>query len=540
MTERADAIVIGAGPNGLVAGILLAEAGWDVVVLEAGDQAGGAVRSAELTVPGFTHDLFSSFYPLGAASPVLDGLGLEDEGLRWRRADVAVAHPRLDGSCAILSRELEETSESLERFAAGDGDAWRRLYALWEHAGREVVGTLMAPFPPIRAGLRLGVKLGPQGLARFLRFALLPVGRLGTEVFCGDGGRRLMAGNALHADLSPDSAGGALFAWLLGGLGQQIGFPVPQGGAGRLAEALVARLTAAGGRLVVSRRATRIVVNGGRVSGVVVEGDELWTARRAVLASVGAPALYLKLLDRDVVPSRVIADIGRFQYDNATFKIDWALDGPIPWATEDTRRAGTVHIAEGVDALSTQASDLSRGLIPERPFIILGQYASYDDTRQPPGTETAWAYTHLPQKIHGDAGPDGLTGSWDEHETRTFVERTEAQVEALAPGFRQLIRARHIFTPHTMERANANLVNGALNGGTAQLHQQLVLRPIPGLGRSETPINGLFLASASAHPGGGVHGACGANAARAALRHQAWMPLSKIARRSRLSASHGD
>lgn len=458
-TEHADAVVVGSGPNGLTAANLLADAGWDVVVLEANEDPGGAVRSGALIEADSTHDLYSSFYPLGVASPVLQSLALEDHGLRWRRSELVVAHPRLDGSCAVL--------------------------------------------------------------ARFARFGMLPVARLGAEAFGGDGGPRLLAGNALHADLAPEAPGGALFGWVLCGLGQQVGFPVAEGGSGNLTATLVARLRRVGGRLECSRRVTRILTEGGRATGVVTEDG----ARRAVLADVGAPALYEQLLDRDAVPARVLADIGRFQYDNATVKVDWTLDGEIPWSHPDVRRAGTVHVAEGVDALAEQSSNIARGLLPNRPFLVMGQYARTDPTRQPAGRETAWAYTHLPQKILGDSGPDGLQGSWDE-ETEVFVARMETQIEELAPGFGRLIRGRHVFTPPGFQRANANLVNGALNGGTAALHQQLVLRPIPGLGRSETPVDGLYMASASAHPGGGVHGACGANAARAALAR--WRPARLV------------
>ncbi len=516
-TEHADAVVVGSGPNGLTAANLLADAGWDVVVLEANEDPGGAVRSGALIEADSTHDLYSSFYPLGVASPVLQSLALEDHGLRWRRSELVVAHPRLDGSCAVLSRDLHETMASLEAFAAGDGMAWQRLYERWEAIGAQLLGALMSPFPPVADGARMAKRLGPLGLARFARFGMLPVARLGAEAFGGDGGPRLLAGNALHADLAPEAPGGALFGWVLCGLGQQVGFPVAEGGSGNLTAALVARLRRVGGRLECSRRVTRILTEGGRATGVVTEDGARWAARRAVLADVGAPALYEQLLDRDAVPARVLADIGRFQYDNATVKVDWTLDGEIPWSHPDVRRAGTVHVAEGVDALAEQSSNIARGLLPNRPFLVMGQYARTDPTRQPAGRETAWAYTHLPQKILGDSGPDGLQGSWDERETEVFVARMETQIEELAPGFGRLIRGRHVFTPPGFQRANANLVNGALNGGTAALHQQLVLRPIPGLGRSETPVDGLYMASASAHPGGGVHGACGANAARAAL-----------------------
>jgi phytoene dehydrogenase-like protein len=241
------------------------------------------------------------------------------------------------------------------------------------------------------------------------------------------------------------------------------------------------------------------------------------SARKAVLATVGAPALFRDLVGEEHLPGDFMADLDRFQYDNSTIKLDWALDGPIPWAAAEARRAGTLHIADGMDDLTRTTAQLSRSLIPDRPFLVMGQYSMIDDTRQPPGRETAWAYTHVPQRPRGDAGPDELTGSWDEREVDAFVARVEAEVERRAPGFRDLIRARHVFTPAKLEAANPNLVGGAINSGTAQIHQQVVFRPIPGLARPETPIRGLYLAGSSAHPGGGVHGAAGTNAARAAL-----------------------
>ena len=235
-----------------------------------------------------------------------------------------------------------------------------------------------------------------------------------------------------------------------------------------------------------------------------------------MLADVSAAALYLQLIPRAHVPARVLDDIRGFEWDHGTVKIDWALDGRIPWAATEAARASVVHVVESLDELAIQADQLVRGFIPATPFLVLGQYAAADPSRCPPGKEVAWAYTHVPQDVRGDAGGE-LTGRWDERETGAFVERMEAQVEALAPGFGSLIRARHVDTPHTLEAADRNLVGGAVGGGTSQLHQQLVFRPIPGLGRPETCVPGLYLASASAHPGGGVHGAPGAIAAQAAL-----------------------
>ena len=519
-----DAVVIGAGPNGLVAANLLADEGWDVLVLEAEPDPGGAVRTAELTLPGYRHDRFSAFYPLGVASPHIRGLALEEHGLRWLRHPVTVAHPATDGTAALLSADLEETCASLDSFAVGDGDAWRRLYSWWQGVGPAFMSALFSPFPPVRAGARLVRALGgPDELLDFARFGLLPVRRFAEEHFRGAGGGRLLAGNALHADISPEAAGGALFGMVLVGTGQAVGFPFPEGGAGSLTGAMVRRLESRGGRVECGARVAEVLVRRGRAVGVVTDDGREIEAARAVLADVGAPQLYLSLLAAEHVPPPVIAGMDRFQYDNGTVKVDWALDGPIPWSNPDVRRAGTVHVTEGMDALTTEAAQLACGQLPADPFLVLGQYALADPSRQPPGHETVWAYTHVPQNVRSDAGSDNLTGRWDRAETDVFAERMEAQIEKLAPGFRDRILARHTMAPGDLERADANLVGGAVNGGTAQLHQQLVFRPVPGLGRSETPVAGLYLASASAHPGGGVHGGPGANAARAALRERGGM-----------------
>jgi phytoene dehydrogenase-like protein len=514
-----DAVVVGAGHNGLVAANKLAERGWSVLVLEAESEPGGAVKSGELTEPGFTSDLFSSFYPLAAVSPALQSLELERHGVRWRRSPLAVAHPQADGACPVISTDLDETATSLEHFAAGDGDAWRDLYAYWERAGGPFMDALLRPFPPVRGSVKLAAALGPLGLVRFTRFALLPVRRLAEERFRGDGAAWILAGNALHADLTPDSAGGGLFGWVLCGLGQQHGFPVPEGGAGQLTAALVQRLRDHGGRLECGVRVSRVVVREGRAVGVRTRDGEEISAGKAVLASTGAPALYHELVGDEHLPAGFLDDLRAFQYDNSTVKVDWSLDGPIPWTAEDARRAGTIHVADSMDELTRTTAQLSRAVIPDRPFLVMGQYSMVDPTRQPQGKETAWAYTHVPQRPDGDAGDDGLTGSWDERETELFVGRIEAEIETRAPGFRDLIRARHAFTPPKLEAANSNLVGGAINSGTAQIHQQLVFRPTPGLARPETPIDRLYLCGASAHPGGGVHGAAGANAAAAALAH---------------------
>jgi len=514
-----DAVVIGAGPNGLVAANLLADAGWDVVVLEANEAPGGAVRTAEVTAPEFHNDLFSAFYPFAAVSHVLRDLRLERHGLRWVHAPAVVAQPMRDAPAAILSRDLDVTAASLDAFATGDGDAWRELYGTFERVGTDLMATLLGPFPPVRAGSRLALKLGPRGALEFGRLALVPIRRLVEETFRGDGGQLLLTGAALHADVSPEGAGSGLLGWMMAGLGQRFGFPVPEGGAQRLTDALVARLESSGGRVVCNARVAKVTIEGGRATGVVTADGTPVLARRAVLADTDAVALYRCLVGDEHLPPRVRQGLDRFHRGFGTVKVDWALSKPIPWRDPTVAPAGTVHLAASVDELTMTSAQLASGHVPRDPFVLLGQMTTSDPTRSPTGTESAWAYAHVPATVRGDAGEDGIRGRWDAGEADAFARRIEQRIEEHAPGFAERITARHIFTPVSFEEANANLVKGDIGGGTAQLHQQLVLRPMAGLARPETPIKRLYLASASAHPGGGVHGACGANAARAALAH---------------------
>jgi phytoene dehydrogenase-like protein len=391
------------------------------------------------------------------------------------------------------------------------------------------VDALFTPFPPVTASARLAVRAGVRGLLDLARTAVMPVRRLAEETFGGAGGGLLLAGSALHADLTPETAGGALYGWLLAALGQQVGFPVPEGGAGCLAEAMVARLRGRGGRVCCGARVERVVVEGGRAVGVEVAGGGRVAARRAVVADVGAPQLYLTLLAAETLPDRVLRAIRRFQYDAGTVKVDWALSEPIPWVDPAVGRAGTVHVVDSIDQLSRYAFELATGQVPSEPFVLLGQMTTADPSRSPAGTESAWAYSHVPPRPRADGAGEGLAGEWTAARADAFVARMEGRIERMAPGFRDRILARHVAAPPGLEDADANLVGGAINGGTAQLHQQLVFRPIPGLGRAETPVKGLFLGSASAHPGGGVHGGPGANAARAALwadrRRRLLLPL---------------
>jgi phytoene dehydrogenase-like protein len=511
-----DVVIIGAGPNGLVAGNHLADAGWKVVVCEEQPDPGGGVRSGPGPADGFIYDHCSAFYPMGAASRAIRPLGLEQYGLRWKHAEKVLAHPLLDGRAPVLFPDLERTVAGLNERNSGDGAAWRRLYELWEQLDPDFMDALFVPFPPVRSGLRLALKLRASGLLRFARFSLLPARKLAEEEFSGPGSL-LISGCALHADLMPESNGSSVFGWLLAMLGQQYGWPVPEGGSGQLTAALVRRLTAHGGRLRCGDAVRQVVVRGGRAVAVRTASGAEIPARRAVLAATAVTQLYGGLVGWEHLPPRLRDDMRRFQWDYSTFKVDWALRRPVPWTAPETVGAGTVHVSAGLDEMSEYTAQISMGRIPAHPFVLVGQMTTADECRSPAGTESLWAYTHVPRVVRGDAGGD-LTGSWNEKEREAFADRLEKQIERFAPGWRELVIARRITAPGELEASNTNLVGGAINGGTTAVHQQLVFRPTPGLGRPETPIAGLYLASSSAHPGGAVHGACGANAARAALR----------------------
>jgi phytoene dehydrogenase-like protein len=293
-----------------------------------------------------------------------------------------------------------------------------------------------------------------------------------------------------------------------------------RGGAANLTDALVRRLGDRGGEVRCSSRVKRVLIDDQRARGVDVAGVGDVRARRSVIASTSAPALYKDLIGRDHLPRRYRRALGRFEWDYATVKVDWALDSPIPWDAEPARRAGTIHLVDSIDDLRLAGDQLAAQQVPEHPFLIVGQTTTADPSRSPAGTEAAWAYMHVPQHIRGDAGTDGLSGRWARGDADRAADRVEAELERRAPGFRDRIRARHVLTPVDLESLDANLVGGAVGGGTSALGQQLFLRPVPDRsGGDRTPIRHLYLASAGAHPGGGVHGACGANAAHSALRH---------------------
>ena len=514
-----DAVVVGAGPNGLVAANHLVDAGWSVLLLEAQPDAGGAVRSAGDVHEGYVHDTFSSFYPLALASPVIGHLHLEDHGLRWQHAPAVLGHRTPDGRWALLHRDRTVTAAIVDELHPGDGEAWLDLCAAWDKIGDDLVGALMTPFPPVRHGAALLARLRSAGGLDLVRLLLTPAADVGRQLFGGVGPGLLIAGNAAHADIPLDATGSGLMGILMTMLGQTVGFPVPEGGAGELAGAMARRFTSLGGELRTSMEVTSIEVSSGRAVAVRTAGGERFAARRAVLADVLASRLYGGLVDVEDLPGQTVKAMKRFQLDPGTVKVDWALDAPVPWSTPPPYAPGTVHVGDSVTELAEASGQIAAGAVPAKPFLLVGQMTTSDPTRSPIGTEALWAYTHVPQRVGYDAGDDGLRGTWDHDERERFANRMQARIEALAPGFGDRIRARRVLGPHELQARDANLEGGAINGGTSALHQQLVFRPIPGNGRAETPVHGLYLASASAHPGGGVHGAPGMNAARAAVAH---------------------
>lgn len=518
-----DAVVVGAGPNGLVAANLLADAGWSVLVLEQQPEVGGAVRSDEEVHPGFVHDTFSSFYPLSAASRTITDLHLEEHGLEWCHAPAVLGHPFPDGSWALLHRDREVTAALAEERHPGDGEAWLALSDLWDRIGGSFVDALLSPFPPVRHGTRFLADVARSGGVDLVKELLTPVLSLGDHRFGGEGPTMLLAGNAGHSDLPPTAPGSGVFALLLTLGGQQHGFPVPRGGAGMLTQAMARRFTSRGGDVRCSSEVTRVEVVAGRAVGVRTADGETFVARRAVVADVLASKLWGGLVPPEHVPARTARRMRGFDLDPGTVKVDWALDGPIPWAQQPAHAPGTFHVADGLEDLTTTLGQVAARAVPERPFMLAGQMTTSDPARSPAGTESVWSYAHVPQHATHDAGADGPTGAvrgvWDADDCERFADRMQARIEERAPGFGSRVLARRVIGPLEMEERDANLVRGALNGGTSQLHQELFLRPVPGLGRAETSVPGLYLGSSSAHPGGGVHGACGANAARAALAH---------------------
>lgn len=505
-TETVDAVVIGAGHHGLVAAATLADAGWDVLVLEERPVVGGAVSSA--LRDGWVMDEFSACYPLALASPVLRRLRLEDHGLRWAAADTQVVHLGRPGertAPAVLARP-EDTAALLAEDDPRDGRTWLRLVEQYQRVKGPFLDTLLTQWPPVADARRLVTALGVRHLPDFVRFMLLPTTRMGEELFHGRGGRELLAGNAMHADVPPTASVSGVFGWLMTMLAQDVGFPSPVGGARELARALAKRAEAAGATIVTSTPATRVVVLSGTVRGVETADGRRIRVRRAVIADTSAPALYDRLLGPAHVPAGLRARLGGFVWDLPTIKLNYRLSGPVPWTAREARGAGVVHVGRDIPGLVRWSAELEAGLVPDHPFALVGQMTSIDATRSPAGTETVWLYTHLPRGVTDDAA------------VRQLTDKSTAMLDRFAPGWRDLVIEGWHQTPHTLQAEDSNLEEGAVGGGTQQLFQQAIWRPVTGLGGPRTHVRGLYLGSAAIHPGGGVHGACGHLAARAALR----------------------
>lgn len=507
--ETADAVVIGAGHHGLVAASMLADAGWDVLVLEAQPEPGGAVRSAELT-PGYITDLFSSYYPMTVASPAIAALQLEDHGLRWSHAPVVVGHPRsgADEDPPMVYHDPARSAAEFARREPADGDNWWRLVELWERIKAPLLDAMLAPFPPVRPLMRLLARLGTAEALRVAHLLVQPANTMACELFDGEAPRVLLLGNAMHADVPPDAPISGAMGFLMTMLAQDCGWPVPVGGSGQLTAALVNRARSAGARIECNQNVSRIQVRGGRAVGVTTAAGRTVAARRAVVADVTAPKLFCDMLPPEALPPKLLRDLKHFSWDPPVVKVNYALSRPVPWRAKCLQDVGTVHLGADGDGLVRWMADLNTRVVPEHPFMLLGQTTTADPSRSPEGTESVWAYTHLPRYVPDDASADRL------------AEAVDRVIEEHAPGFASAVIDRFVQRPSDLEASDANLHMGALNGGTAQLQQMLIFRPAPGMGRAETPVQGLYLGSASATPGGSVHGACGRNAANAALAAQ--------------------
>lgn len=506
--QTVDAVVVGGGHHGLVAATVLADAGWDVVLLEAHDEVGGAVASRE--VDGWVMDTYSACHPLAVASPVFRQLELEHHGLIWEHAPRTLAHvgsPE-DPHGAALEREPQDTAAAMPH--QGDGESWLRLVEQYRLIKGPLLDALLTQWPPTTSALRVLRALGGSEVLDFLRFALLPVDRMGAELFAGDRGRDLLTGNAMHADIAPQAPVSGMFGWLMTMLAQDTGFPSPRGGTGQLALALAARCQQAGAVIRTGEPVTGIMVSAGRAVGVTTASGQSITARRAVLADTGAPALYRRLLPRHSVPTGLLTRLDRFDWGLPTIKVNLRLSAPLPWTAAAARGAGVVHAGLGHGGMTRWAADLDSGVVPEKIFALVGQMATIDPSRTPGQGEALWLYTHAPR------------GCTDHTTAARVASRAEALLDAFAPGWRDLVIDRWDQFPQDLERANDNLGEGAVGGGTMQLFQQALWRPVTGFGGPGTHIEGLYLASASSHPGGGVHGGAGYLAARAALREQGW------------------
>ena len=468
-----DAIVVGSGPNGLAAAIVLARAGRSVLMLEGRDTIGGGLRTEELTLPGFRHDTCSAIHPLGIASPFMRSVPLADHGVEWIQPPSPLAHPLDDRTAVLLERSLNETAAGLGE----DAQAWRRLFEPLVEASDELVeGTLAGPRPPRH----------PIHMARFGLKALRSASGFARSRFDGERARALFAGNAAHAMLPLEATATASFGLILAMLGHSVGWPLPRGGSQTIADALASYLRSLGGEIETGHQVTSLA--------------EVRAAAGLVLLDV-TPRQFLALAG-DETPARYRKALEKYRYGPGVVKVDYALSGPVPWAASECARAATVHLGGTLDEIAGAEAAVAQGRHPERPYVLVAQQSLFDPTRAPEGKHTLWAYTHVP---NGSTLTEGTVAS------------IEGQLERFAPGFRDLVLERSVLDPAAMEARNPNYVGGDINGGSADL-RQLFARPVARPNPYKTPIDGVYLCSSSTPPGGGVHGMCGYHAARAALR----------------------
>ncbi len=467
MTDGFDAVVVGAGPNGLVAAVVLATSGRRVLLVEAADRVGGALRTEELTVPGFRHDVGATVLPLALASPAFRSLSLDVE---WAHPAVPAAHPLDDAEAALVYRDLARTANGLGR----DGNAWNALVGATASAGSPLVDTLLSP---------LALPHAPLAALRYGVAGVLPATALARAAFRTDAARAAFAGMAAHSVLSlrqPITAG---YGMLLAALAHSVGWPVVRGGSQVLADALAARLLRLGGEIHTGIR--------------IADLGELPPTRSVLLDLTPRQVLDVA---GDRLPRRYRRRLERFRYGPGVFKIDWALDGPVPWHDPRVGEAGTVHLGGTLDEIAASERDVARGRHPARPFVLCVQPTVADPTRAPSGQHVLWAYCHVPNASDID-----------------MTAAIEAQLERFAPGFAERVLARHVMPPKALEAFDPNLVGGDIGGGAADL-RQFVARPVLSARPWATPVPGLFLCSSSTPPGGGVHGMGGWQAARLALR----------------------
>jgi phytoene dehydrogenase-like protein len=469
-STRYDAVVVGAGPNGLSAAITLARAGRRVLVREAAGTLGGGARTEELTLPAFFHDTCSSVYPFAAASPFFRTLPLSDFGLEWVNPPAALAHPFDDGSAALLERSLDDTALTLRE----DGKAYARLMHPLLQGWEELAEDVFVPLRVIRH---------PVTTSRFGLLALRSATGLARGRFRGSAARAFMAGMAAHSMVPLERWSTASFGFVLAALGHVAGWPFVRGGASSLSEALAGYLRSLGGVIEVNSSVSSLA--------------ELPQARDVLL---DLTPRQVSSIAGAQLPPRYTRALGRYRYGPGAFKVDWALSAPVPWRAPDCQRAGTIHVGGTMEEIAAAESAVWRGEHPEMPFIIAAQPSLFDATRAPPGRHTFWAYCHVPNGSKAD-----------------MTARIEAQIERFAPGFRDVILARKSRGPAELEAHNANCVGGDVGGGANTLGQ-IVFRPVTRWNPYATPVRGLYICSAATPPGGGVHGLCGHNAAREALK----------------------